>query len=305
MQSDGCHEVAVKCLDMPHDERESFFKIEGETLKKMRELRHPHLIQAHAAYQRQNTMGFVFPFADGGNLYQLWTCSNPKTSPSVVSWALMQMKGLADGVRALHNTGRLHGDIKPSNILIFKQPKGEGKHLVIADIGLAKYYALYTREPYFSRRSQDSNRRYEPPEVAAQGLPLSRKHDLWSLGCVLLEFLIWLNSGVLGYKEFLTISKVDGKEARFWEAGSVRSVVTEYMASLKNKIEKRGQGYSALKDVLDLIRERLLVGADQRVDSTHLFDELVRIQSQYLHVTEQGIVSLEDSIQFNSSLVEI
>lgn len=283
MQTSNFNKVAVKCLGMADSpEMTKFFDKESRTLETMRELNHPHLIRAHSAYQRGRDKGFVFPFADGGNLAHYWKTFDPVLDVNSISWVLVQMKGLASGVKALHDKNTRHGDIKPQNILIFNNTESNAETLVIADVGIAKYHAIYTRERYSGTTTPFGSRRYEPPEVEGKEVPRSRKYDMWSLGCVLLEFLIWLVSGAKGFDSFLRVANPNREDDRLWEGGSVRSATANRMAVLKGELEKRGQQYAALNSILSVIREQLLIKIEKRADSTKILKEIDGIYSQYL-----------------------
>ncbi len=44
---------------------------------------------------------------------------------------------------------------------------------------------------------------YEPPEAeVGQNEPRSRRYDVWSMGCIYLEFAIWLLRGENGLQRF-------------------------------------------------------------------------------------------------------
>jgi serine/threonine protein kinase len=98
-----------------------------------------------------------------------------------------------------------HGDIKPENILWFE--KGENYRdakgvlhaadlkgvLQIADFGLGRVHGRESR----SGVNPDhvvSSPTYEPPECKLRQ-PVSRAYDIWSLGCLYLEFITWLLKG--------------------------------------------------------------------------------------------------------------
>ncbi|KAI0407737.1 kinase-like domain-containing protein [Xylaria palmicola] len=288
--TDGYHEVALKCLVLPNGpEKNECFLREKQILEKMRELQHPHLIQAHSAYHRGKDMGFVFPYAKDGSLAHFWIQHDPVLSLSLVSWALIQMKGLAHGIEQLHGTKTRHGDIRPQNILIFENTGGNRKDLVVADMAIAKYRALYAHEPAGPRKNPFGSRRYEPPEaedqslreVKVQQLPHFLKYDLWSLGCVFLEFLIWLDSGAQGLMTFLTTSRVNRGEPRFWEREAVRPEIIKCMDKLEERFGQMDQQYAALKEVLNLIWDRLLIMVDERADSTALFNDIKSIESRF------------------------
>lgn len=91
-----------------------------------------------------------------------------------------------------------HGDIKPENILWFKNGDIEGVHyeegaLVIADFGLTDLHRRATRSDIPAKLCTGTPT-YEPPEIQL-GAPISRAYDIWSLGCTFLEFLTWLVCG--------------------------------------------------------------------------------------------------------------
>ncbi|KAJ8123212.1 hypothetical protein ONZ43_g783 [Nemania bipapillata] len=172
--------VAVKILSIndPHvnDDREQyFFQREMKALKAMVLVNKDHLIKFHGAFKREikkpngniakeYQRGFVFP-----------------------------IRGLADGIRGLHAINARHGDIKPSNILLFPILGDQSKYkLVIADAGMAKIHQHST-----SRRPEDTTTKfgsamYEPPELNGEKVKLSRRYDVWSFGCVVFEILVWL-----------------------------------------------------------------------------------------------------------------
>lgn len=87
------------------------------------------------------------------------------------------------------NQGR-HGDIKPKNILFFNDTADSYGKLVVADFTLMRFHSpntVYTR-------IQDVNysQTYRPPEKGARdGSQVTQKYDIWTLGCVFLEFITW------------------------------------------------------------------------------------------------------------------
>lgn len=91
-----------------------------------------------------------------------------------------------------------HGDLKPENILWFPHSASTSSEemgtLKITDFGLAE----------FSRREMVSKKRsglctepytYSPPEAALNTDLLSPSYDVWSLGCIYLEFVAWWLGG--------------------------------------------------------------------------------------------------------------
>lgn len=259
----------------------------------MRKLQHPHLISALAAYERGEDRGFVFPWADGGNLQQFWEKDGIDVDDSLLYWALKQISGLVDGIEKLHGKGTRHGDIKPANIVILKNGANDEGNLVIADVGLAKFHATYTRERFVATTTKYGSRRYEPPEVQSTATKFSRKYDIWSFGCTFLEFLIWLLYGPKVLQSFFTESKENVSDDRYWSDDSLRPVITNWMKKLSADLAHPG----AWKDLLDLIKTRLLiVDVDSRADSNELLQEIQKIESNS---------ALDSSYLFDPALREL
>ena len=85
-------------------------------------------------------------------------------------------RGLCEGLRAIHSAGKLHQDIKPTNIMIDQE--GEAK---IADFGLVSSQLMgYTP-------------RYAAPEIWREEKP-SVQSDLYSVGMVLFEMGVGLEA---------------------------------------------------------------------------------------------------------------
>lgn len=88
-----------------------------------------------------------------------------------------------------------HGDIKPANILWFLTHGKERDHLVVADLGLTRYHSSLTKSRV--KRVDGWTGTYRAPEIDLHN-PISARYDIWSLGCVFLEFCIWY---LLGYDD--------------------------------------------------------------------------------------------------------
>lgn len=127
-----------------------------------------------------------------------------------VQWITSQCCGLVETLGAIHQvnivprmdegTSRgqarsfgIHLDIKPANILYFSQetashPLGV---LKIADFGLTRFHSQSSR----TRKSRGSayrcSQQYRSPEHDI-GYIISRKVDIWALGCIFSELFTWM-----------------------------------------------------------------------------------------------------------------
>lgn len=93
-----------------------------------------------------------------------------------------------------------HGDIKPENILWFDGAHGTGGLLKISDFGESE---LNSRLSKTKRRSSVVNTRtYSPPECDLETKIIRQSSDIWSLGCVFMEFVTWMLGGVDLWRDF-------------------------------------------------------------------------------------------------------
>lgn len=118
------------------------------------------------------------------------------------------MTGLASAIDHIHNlkaaqlgpipdqgssidspTHGYHHDLKPKNILIF------GENLKISDFGTARIEQVLGNSPRQGTSYQTKrllrNVDYEAPDYVLTGTA-SRAHDVFSLGCIYLELLVWV-----------------------------------------------------------------------------------------------------------------
>ncbi|KAH6672023.1 kinase-like domain-containing protein [Halenospora varia] len=164
-----------------------------------------------------------------------------------------------------------HGDIKPENILWLtenvsgKKQTCDGKGLlVLADFGLMDFHGKLTKSNINAGTITGSSL-YAPPELTLRG-NISRAYDVWSLGCVYLEFITWLVCGWEYLNKFLDVrgkTGIDGYicDDTFFtvvndERGAiVRESVTEWVKDLR----ENGRCSQFVHDFLDLISNDMLV----------------------------------------------
>jgi mitogen-activated protein kinase kinase kinase len=120
---------------------------------------------------------------EGGSLFDhIKNKNNPKFNWSI---NLKLIKDITAGMVYLHSNDILHLDLKSLNILLNK----ESDQAKISDFGLSQINTItstLSRAP--SSRVAKGTTRYMACEIA-KGIKPSRKSDIWSYGCVLLEFI--------------------------------------------------------------------------------------------------------------------
>jgi serine/threonine protein kinase len=85
-------------------------------------------MKALAAYKRNGKQCLIFPWATGGNLRETWAQldSHKFRNAKLVPWVVRQLHGLSAARETLHEMKRRHGDLKPDNIVRFKNDNGFG-----------------------------------------------------------------------------------------------------------------------------------------------------------------------------------
>jgi serine/threonine protein kinase len=97
------------------------------------------------------------------------------------------MLGLTDALASLHDRKLRHSNLNPANILVFNSTTDP--ILVIGDVG---GYLQDSSQISLQNNFRATTPTYEAPEAFMNNQPsISRKVDLWSLGCIFLEFTIW------------------------------------------------------------------------------------------------------------------
>lgn len=132
-------------------------------------------------------------------------------------WVATQCHGIASGIDHIHHHIRMrdaevgeerrygrHGDIKPRNMLWFSNPDNPTDRgiLKITDFGIAELNSKHSRSKRANWSIQFSMS-YHPPECDIPGELISRSFDIWTLGCLYLEFLAWLLGGHQLFNKFL------------------------------------------------------------------------------------------------------
>ncbi|KAI4961385.1 hypothetical protein J4E86_000413 [Alternaria arbusti] len=291
---------AVKEIQSSDDAQEvaEHWEREVKALRTMNELNQEHIVRFITAFRRRRGKDgqdhyLMFEWADGGNLRSMWKrVPSPTLTVALVKDAMFQILGLAralDAAHNLNNTGSSyrHGDIKPENILCFNNGREIGT-LKIGDWGEAKEHGQVTEMRPSKTTAKYGTRVYEAPEVEtgvrAKYLGQSTKrrsrlYDIWAMGCITLEFTIWLLEGHEGLTKF----RPDLGEGSFYEISiqNGKKVAHVHKAAIywMNKMgeDPRCQaGTTAIGDLLELVRTALLVVKLPRRLGTNISDRSER-----------------------------
>ncbi|XXH02378.1 hypothetical protein Hte_008753 [Hypoxylon texense] len=255
--------------------------------------REKHLIKLLLTYEYGDKCYFLFEWADG-NLSEFWDQPNIIPAPSD-TWAVQQCLGISSAIKRIHGLatwqkdlrsslgsgsddergwGR-HGDIKPNNILWFSTYGGDPNrilhhHLVVSDLGLTRYHSRASRSAVPWLHIEGYTRAYRPPEMDMDHL-ISQKYDIWSLGCVFLEFCVWYVEGGKAVQTFgLERGDEDKSEIENVEEDKYFNVITDDQGGKKAVLKPIVEKYITklrdakectpfVKQMLDLIQHGMLV----------------------------------------------
>ncbi|KAJ4267187.1 hypothetical protein NW762_003288 [Fusarium torreyae] len=184
------------------------FSREVSNLQRFTRKPHPHIVPLLGSYRMGGKYHLVFPWADC-DLAMYWRLNpEPNNDKSMLEWVVIQMMGLADALSVIHGYHSdkeeprwhgVHGDIKPANILCFSDNMSRPR-LTLADFGSSHIHPLgKAQAPKIDNVKRTPV--YRAPEVDIAPKGVTSACDIWSLGCVISETLVWMIKGNTGIQE--------------------------------------------------------------------------------------------------------
>jgi hypothetical protein len=181
--------VAVKILiSAMFGNRDALRRFEREAQTSAR-LSHPNIVTVHD-YGLLSTEGafLVMELVRGESLRQVLERENKLDRTTIAKW----FSQVLDGVTAAHRRGVIHRDLKPDNILVSRDEKGDEK-LSILDFGIARLNesALTNAVGVVSLTEPGmvmGTLGYMPPEQL-RGEKVDERSDLFALGVMIYECL--------------------------------------------------------------------------------------------------------------------
>ncbi|KAL9119591.1 MAG: hypothetical protein Q9187_003854 [Circinaria calcarea] len=285
------------------------FKQEMRVLNELQKYPHNHIVTHLASWTHEKKDYMLFPCAQCNLRQYMEQTRFDVTNKECLLWFLEQLRGLAQALRNLHNfddtrsptpsstlvapdpvrKSGWHHDIKPENILYFQDIGAKHGTFRVTDFGSGKIQNY--RSGSVNTRSPNGTLTYEPPEAKLEGAT-SRPYDVWSLGCVFLELLIWAVFDDEAVKSFANErvarrfpdSQIDeGKDDTFWQIKKDdkpirRDAVERQIKNLRNEV-LHGVA-EPFKEVVELIERMLDINRSTRIIALDLWDTLNRIVEQ-------------------------
>ncbi|KAF4536841.1 Protein kinase domain-containing protein [Lasiodiplodia theobromae] len=185
---------------------------ESELLFLLGALEHRNIVKLLAAYTQDGTPSLIFEPADC-DLRDLLKMERRLPVFAQDSSIFKALHGLASGIKHLHNFSLIsmmqqspsdmpprkgcHYDLKPANVLV------RGADFVLADFGLSRLKPLDedSKTPFRGATREYGAPECEDPETFEKGM-IGRASDIWSLACIMLEVLTYVEKGSKGVECF-------------------------------------------------------------------------------------------------------
>ncbi|KAK3486965.1 kinase-like domain-containing protein [Neurospora crassa] len=297
---DGNNKEVTFALKRLHASDKEAFDKELASLISVKTQKSTHLIKLLTTFSVIEEDGgsevfyLLFPWAEG-NLWKYWKVHQPRNQQERLTsalWMAQQCHQLARALLCVHNErqqtlklyefpagkdelyGR-HGDIKAENVLYFES---DGM-LVLSDFGLGRLHTKYSRSNA-DPKALEKSATYRAPEFDLARGRISRASDVFSLGCMFLEFVTWQ---ILGYDavydEFPTYRMEEdithGFESDIFfkvegETAIIKPKVHEWMVRLKQ--HENASEYT--KQFLDVIEKMLSPYPKDRINVVKLESRL-------------------------------
>lgn len=170
--------VALKTLNQL--DATSIYQLKNE-FRSLADVHHPNLVRFHELFCDRECWFFTMDLVEGER-FDTWVRPSPSSQldEARLRSAILQ---LVDALEAIHGSGKLHRDVKPSNVLV--RPDGR---LVVLDFGLAVDPAAGSVGRTVSNTEITGTPDYMAPEQAL-AQPATTATDYYAVGAMLYEAL--------------------------------------------------------------------------------------------------------------------
>lgn len=142
-------------------------------------LSHPYVVPILDSGEADGLLFYVMPVVEGETLRERLT----RDGPLPVEEARGVVREIAEALAHAHESGVVHRDVKPSNILLTRE------HALLADFGIARAARGETGDRLTGTGVLVGTPAYMSPQQALSGDELDGSADQYSLACVAYEML--------------------------------------------------------------------------------------------------------------------
>ncbi|ADB17882.1 serine/threonine protein kinase [Pirellula staleyi DSM 6068] len=208
---------------------------------KLAAVEHGNLTHVYDVNHEGDQFYMVMEYVEGEDLEKRVTATGPIAPAAAVDLALQVVEGLA----AAGKNGLVHGDLKPSNLLV--DAKGT---LRVLDLGLSQLTSAPAAGGVDESSEMASLRAssFHAPEQREQRGNIDTRSDLYALGCS----LYFLVTGQTPPLELTSSSEIDTAKA-----GLPEELKNAIVALLAPSADKRPQSLAEAKQLLETVKATL------------------------------------------------
>ena len=138
-------------------------------------LQHPHIVTVHSAGQAGDLLYYTMPLVEGESL----RARLARDGTLSANEAVRILSDVADALAYAHSRGVVHRDIKPDNVLIFRN------HAMVTDFGVAKAMSDASGSSALTSLGVSlGTPAYMSPEQVAADPNADHRADLYALGAM-------------------------------------------------------------------------------------------------------------------------
>ncbi|MDR1366395.1 MAG: hypothetical protein LBJ13_00585 [Puniceicoccales bacterium] len=201
--------------------------------------------------------------------------------------ALERAAGLALGLYALHQTGKIHGDLKMENIIIEKLAGGDYRYRII-DLGLVRDVGEPITDFGSPNRPPEFTTLYMRNSEESSFLAAATSYDIYSLGTMLPELLFGQGA-----------EEVCLDELQFMALGQLVNTLPPFLGIIKGQIKKLLMGPSQLlieeppvpNDVKNLLSQLFIAPSQLPIEAMPVLKDINDLLSQTEHPLQESMQS--------------
>ncbi|KIY00205.1 uncharacterized protein Z520_03890 [Fonsecaea multimorphosa CBS 102226] len=258
-----------------YDFDDTTYDNEIRVLSTLQLLKNPNILQLVGCYTYKSKHNLISPYVTGGTLRTY--LANPKPEGLSQERILCSLSGLACGLWALHelvldnnepsHKGH-HQDLSLDNVLV------EGDRFILADFGLSSIRNIKESSltPFKGRRDYcqapecvDLRRPYQERDT-------TRATDIFSLGCIAADVLVYLVKGPSGVKEFRDARAFTMPPMCYFlyhNGDAPNTAVSTWLQGIAQE-----SGSQSIQDVVQLITEMLEISPQSRPSASMVMARL-------------------------------
>ncbi|CAG7566085.1 unnamed protein product [Fusarium equiseti] len=280
----GTKTIAIKQIGEYEENRVPDLKVEHSILRKLKNRRHEHMISILAAYIANGVYHLVFP-RELADLPRYWEEVNPKPSKADddanLAWLAAQCQGLAEGLSFMHRheTNSFKYLLNTDSLQAVEEGRSKVKGTVQKTVKKNFVFLFSTNEEVDWNRQKwiRNTLTYRAPdtELSFDASSITASSDIWTFGCVYLEFLTWWSGGWALVTEFASerlasdpsfFGLTEGFNFRtdfFFtvteDNGKATAEVRESVKKFMDKLASHDKSNDFSRDFLKMIRTKMLV----------------------------------------------